>query len=132
MENLPSPMFLSGDALGMAIKPDTKLQMVAVDDIGRVGARAFTDAAKLNGREIEIAGDEVTMPQAAAVLRKSLGRDIQFVEYPLTSVREQSEDLALMLEWFERVGYGADIAALDAEFGPITRLEDWAAKTLSA
>ena len=132
MENLPSPWFLNGDALGTAMKPDTKLQMVAVDDIGRVGARAFTDAAKLNGREIEIAGDEVTMAQAAKVLSKSLGRDIQFVEYPITAVREQSEDMALMLEWFERVGYGADIAALDAEFKRMTRLEEWAAKTLSA
>ncbi|MBS2017469.1 MAG: NmrA/HSCARG family protein [Deltaproteobacteria bacterium] len=132
MENLPSPWFLNGDALGTAMKPDTKLQMVAVDDIGRVGARAFTDAAKLNGREIEIGGDEVTMARAAAVLGKSLARDIQFVEYPITAVREQSEDMALMLEWFERVGYGADIAALDAEFGPMTRLDTWAAKTLSA
>lgn len=31
-------------------------------------------------------------------------------------------------EWFERVGYVADIA----ELGPVTRLGDWAAKTLSA
>lgn len=125
-------MFLKGDTLGTAMKPDTRLQMVAVDDIGRVGARAFIDAARLNGREIEIAGDEVTMAQAAAVLGKSLKRDIQFVEYPITAVREQSEDMALMLEWFERVGYGADIAALGAEFGSMTRLEDWAGKTLSA
>jgi uncharacterized protein YbjT (DUF2867 family) len=132
MENLPSPWFLNGDALGTAMKPDTKLQMVAVDDIGRVGARAFSEAAKLSGRAIEIAGDEVTMTQAAAVLSKSLGRDIQFVEYPITAVREQSEDMALMLEWFERAGYGADIAALDREFGRMTRLEDWAARTLSA
>jgi len=128
MENLPSSWFLNGDALGTAMRPDTKLQMVAVDDIGRIGARAFTDAAKLNGREIEIAGDEATMAQAAALLGKSLGRDIQFVEYPVTAIREQSEDMALMLEWFERVGYGADIAALDAEFGPMTRLPDWAGK----
>ena len=34
--------------------------------------------------------------------------------------------------WFERVGYGADIAALDAELGPMTRLDNWAGKTLSA
>jgi len=72
------------------------------------------------------------MAQAAALLGKSLGRDIQFAEYPITAVREQSEDMALMLEWFERVGYGADIAALDAEFGSMTRLKDWAGKTVSA
>jgi uncharacterized protein YbjT (DUF2867 family) len=130
MENLPSAWFLNGDVLGTAMKPDTRLQMVACDDIGRVGARAFTDAARLNGREIEIAGDTATMGQAAGVLGKYLGRDIQYVEYPISAVREHSEDMALMLEWFERVGYGADIKALDAEFGPMTRLEDWAAKNL--
>lgn len=132
MENLPSPWFLNGDALGTAMKPDTKLQMVAVDDIGRVGARAFTDAAALNGREIEIAGDEVTMAESAATLSKGLGRDIQFVQYPIEAVRAQSEDMALMLEWFEAVGYNADIAALDREFGPMTRFEHWAAQNLSA
>ena len=131
MENLTSPWFLNGDVLGTAMKPDTKVQMVAVDDIGRLGARAFTDAAKLSGRAIELAGDAVTMAQAAAVLSHALGRDIPFVEYPIGAIREQSEDMALMLEWFERVGYGADIAALDDEFGPMTRLKDWAAKTLS-
>jgi uncharacterized protein YbjT (DUF2867 family) len=131
MENLPSPMMLNGDTLGTAMKPDTKLQMVAVDDIGRVGARAFTDAAALSGRAIELAGDAVTMAEAAATLGRSLGRTVQFVEYPIAAVRAQSEDMALMFEWFERVGYGADIAALDAEFGPMTRLEAWA-RTLSA
>lgn len=131
MENLPSPMMLNGDALGVAMKPDTRLQMVAVDDIGRVGARAFTDAAALSGRAIELAGDAVTMAEAAAALGRALGRAIQFVEYPIDAVRAQSEDMALMFEWFEQVGYGADIPALDAEFGAMTRLEAWA-RTLSA
>lgn len=130
MENLPSAWFLNGDTLGTAMKPDTLLQMVAVDDIGRIGARAFTDAAKLNGREIEIAGDKVSMAQAAAVLGKGLKRNIQFVEYPIAAVRAQSEDMAIMLEWFESVGYAGDIPALDAEFGQMTRLEAWASKAL--
>jgi hypothetical protein len=31
-----------------------------------------------------------------------------------------------MLEWFERVGYSADIAGLEREFGrPLTKLPDW-------
>lgn len=130
MENLPSPWFLNGDNLGTAMQPGTKLQMVAVDDIGRIGARAFTDAAKLNRREIEIAGDAATMPQAADLLSKHLGRKISFVQYPIEAVRKNSEDFALMLEWFDKVGYNADIKALDAEFGPMTRLNDWAARNL--
>jgi hypothetical protein len=35
--------------------------------------------------------------------------------------------MALMLEWFERVGYSADIAGLEREFGRmLTKLPDWA------
>ena len=38
--------------------------------------------------------------------------------------------MALMLEWFERVGYSADIAGLEREFGrALTKLRDWAAAT---
>jgi uncharacterized protein YbjT (DUF2867 family) len=57
MENLLSPFSLSGDTLTTAVDPATKLQMVAVDDIGRFGARAFTDAAAMSGRELDLAGD---------------------------------------------------------------------------
>jgi hypothetical protein len=35
--------------------------------------------------------------------------------------------MALMLEWFERVGYSVDIAGLEREFGrALTKLPDWA------
>jgi len=102
--------------------------MIAVRDIGEYGARAFTDAAALNRRELDIAGDAVTMPQAAAALSKGLGRPISFVQIPIAEVRKNSEDFALMLEWFERVGYDANIEANTREFGIApTSLEAWAA-----
>jgi len=46
-------------------------QMIAVDDIGRFGARALTDAATLNRREIDLAGDVRTMPKAAGILTEA-------------------------------------------------------------
>ncbi|MCU1333450.1 MAG: NmrA family protein, partial [Candidatus Angelobacter sp.] len=57
MENLLAPYSLQGSTLAWALGPGTKLQMIAVDDIGWFGARAFTDAAALNRREIDLAGD---------------------------------------------------------------------------
>ena len=36
MENLTSPWFLNGDNLYAALAPTTRLQMIAVDDIGRI------------------------------------------------------------------------------------------------
>jgi uncharacterized protein YbjT (DUF2867 family) len=129
MENLVAPYSLQGSTLASALGPGTKLQMIAVNDIGWFGARAFTDAAALNRREIDLAGDVRTMPAAAEILAEALGRPITFAQTPIEQVRQYSEDTALMLEWFERVGYSADIAGLEREFGrTLTKLPDWAAK----
>jgi uncharacterized protein YbjT (DUF2867 family) len=127
MENLLAPYSLQGSTLAVALGPGTKLQMIAVGDIGWFGARAFTDAAALSGREIDLAGDVRTMPEAAEILTEALGRPIAFAQTPIEQVRQYSKDTALMLEWFERVGYSADIAGLEREFGrALTKLPDWA------
>jgi hypothetical protein len=67
------------------------------------------------------------MPEAAAALSAGLGRTITFVQIPIAEVRKNSEDFALMLEWFERVGYDVDIAGLARESGiHPTTLVEWA------
>jgi len=127
MENLLAPFSLQGSTLAWALEPGTKLQMIAVDDIGWFGARAFTDAAALNRREIDLAGDLRSMPEAAEILTEALGRSIAFVQTPIEAVQQYSKDTALMLQWFDRVGYSADIAGLEREFGrTLTKLPDWA------
>jgi uncharacterized protein YbjT (DUF2867 family) len=127
MENLVSPWFLTGDVLHTALRPTTVLQMIASEDIGQYGARAFVDAVALNGREIDLAGDERTMLDVVRVFSDALGREISFQPTPIEDVRAGSEDFATMLEWFERVGYDVDIAGLEREFGiPPTKLEAWA------
>jgi len=127
MENLTSPWFLSGDTLHAAMKPTTVLQMIAVDDIGKYGALAFTEPLRLKNRAIDIAGDAVNASAPYLPLGKALGRTINFVEVPIEEVRKNSEDLAIMLEWFGDVGYDADIAGHAREFGIApTTLEEWA------
>jgi uncharacterized protein YbjT (DUF2867 family) len=127
MENLLAPYTLQGSTLAIALGPGTRLQMIAVDDIGWFGARAFTDAAALNGREIDLAGDVRTMPETAEILAEAFGRPIAFAQTPIEQIRQFSKDTATMLEWFERVGYSADIAGLEREFGrALTKLPDWA------
>lgn len=127
MENLPSPWFLQGDKLMTAMKPTTKLQMIASDDVGRFGAAAFIDAKKHKNAEIDVAGDSATMVEAAEAVSEVVGKKVTFEAIPIEAVRSNSEDFALMLEWFERVGYSADIASLEATWGirPQT-LKEWA------
>jgi len=126
MENLPSAWFLNGDKLVTALKPETKLQMVAVDDIGKFSAKAFTDADKFKGAEIDYAGDAVTMAEAAAALSELTGKTVTYQPIPISAVRQNSEDFAKMLEWFDAGGYTADIPSLESKWGirPIT-LKQW-------
>ena len=130
MENWLSPWFKPGIDQGklmVGLRPETVLQMIAVQDIGRYGRLAFERHQELNGRAIDIAGDQLTMPQTAAVLSEITGRQITFEPVPLEQVREFSEDFALMLEWFDAVGYDADVAALETQYGVRpTRLREWA------
>jgi uncharacterized protein YbjT (DUF2867 family) len=128
MENLTTPWFLNGDTIYSTLDPATVLQMIAVADIGKYVARTFIDAERLNGREFDIAGDARTLPETAEVLGRAFGRRIQYVRIPLDEVRKNSEDFALMLDWFDRVGYDADITALRREFPQIGwhTFEEWA------
>lgn len=127
MENLLSPWTLRGDQLVSWISPDRELQMIAVDDIGKFGALAFARSEQLAGAAIDIAGDSVTMNQTAAILGSARGRPITLLRQPIEEVRKTSEDLALMAEWFERVGYDADIPMLKRTYDvPLLGLAEWA------
>ena len=117
MENLLSPWSLQGDALAMGLRPDVKLQMIAADDIGKFGAKAFVDADALQNVAFDIGGDAVTMTEAAAALGPLVGKTLGYRQIPIDVVRQQSEDVAKMIEWFESTGYSADIATQEQRFG---------------
>ncbi|HJW13087.1 MAG TPA: NmrA/HSCARG family protein [Thermoanaerobaculia bacterium] len=132
MENFLSPWFLPSiveGKLAMGIEPDTVLQMIAVADIGKYTLLAFERHEEMNGLEIDIAGDQHTIPETAGILGKTTGRKIEFVRVPIEEARKGSADYATMLEWFDRVGYDVDIAGLERRFGiRPTRFAPWAAQ----
>lgn len=130
MENFLSPWFKPGIDQGklmIGIGPTTVLQMIAVRDIGKFGLQAFERHAELNGRAIDLAGDQRTMPDTVQVLSKATGTKIIFEQVPIAEVRKSSEDYALMLEWFDRVGYDVNISALEKQYGiKLLKLAEWA------
>jgi len=132
MENFASAWFKPGIDQGklmIALQPATVLQMIAVADIGRYGLLAFGKHEELSRREIDIAGDQHTMPDTAKILSKAAGRTVTFQQVPIAEVRKLSEDYAIMLKWFDRVGYNVDIAGNAKQYGiKPTKLADWAAR----
>ena len=120
MENLSSPWFKPGiddGVVAIAARPDTRIQMVAVKDIGEYGKLAFEKHEELNGQAIDFAGDEMTPVEIAAALSEVTGREINHFQVPIEQVREFSEDFAIMLEWFDAVGYSVDIQGNQAGDG---------------
>jgi uncharacterized protein YbjT (DUF2867 family) len=130
MENLLGQGMKPQDGvLAIGMKPDTRLQMIAVEDIGKYAFAAFDRADQLNGRDFDIAGDELTGPEMAAVISEVSGRKVEFKQVPIEQIRAFSEDYAIMLEWFDEVGYDVDIEATSSEFGiRPTRFAEWARK----
>jgi uncharacterized protein YbjT (DUF2867 family) len=133
MDNLLAPWnrpALQEGKLTMAMPAERPLQQVAVSDIGAFAAALIERREAVFGKRYDIAGDELTGTEAAAVVAKASGREIRFEGFPPDALRSSSEDMALMFEWFDRVGYSADIEALRREFKEVAWLtfEAWASQ----
>ena len=133
MENLLQPWSLPSlrqGKLAMALPASRSLQQIAVADIGAFVAAVIERGDTVFGRRFDIAGDELTGEEAAAILSKVTGREIHYEGFPPDVLRAQSEDLALMFEWFDRTGYAADIESLRRDFPEVKwhTFEEWARK----
>jgi uncharacterized protein YbjT (DUF2867 family) len=111
--------------LAVPMPPDVALQMVSVNDVGAIAAMAFMEPTEWASRSLEIAGDERTMPEVAAALSDHLGRKVEYQQVPIEQVRAQSEDAAVMYEWFVTDGYEAPIDELRLLHPGLLNLEQW-------
>ncbi len=131
------PVFFMENLLGMAgmvregkiespLTPDRKLQMIAVDDIGALAASAFEHQQKWTGRALDIADDEISPKDLAALLSRVLGREVRYTQTPWDEYeRRAGREMTAMWRWFQDAGYHADIAAVRREYPPLTTLERW-------
>ena len=132
-DNMMAPFVLPGLQNGVfaqALAAETKLQSVSVKNIGEFGALVLSRKADFLGKRVNIAGDSLTGPEYARAIGKAGGREIGYTAVPVEQVRQMSEDMALMYEWFEKVGYSADIEGLRRDYPQVRweRFGDWAAR----
>jgi uncharacterized protein YbjT (DUF2867 family) len=64
------------------VRADKPYQTIATDDIGAFVAMAFERPAEFIGKEPEIAGSELTNPEAAKVFSRVLGKPVKFQKLP--------------------------------------------------
>jgi uncharacterized protein YbjT (DUF2867 family) len=105
-----------GGTLPQPLDPGKPFQQVAVEDIGAFVAMAFEHPEEWIGREVEIAGDERTMPEIAETFGRVIGREVSYYQVPWDRFEEQmGEEYAVMYRWFNDVGYEAEVEALRRE-----------------
>ena len=113
-------------SLALPLKPETRLQMIAVDDIGGFAAAAFEKPGHWQGQTRDIAGDELAMSEVADKLGRSSGREVQYRQIPWDeSEQKMGGDLTRMWRWFEEVGYHVDISVLRQEYPQLTGFDRW-------
>jgi len=143
MENFLASYMADGLAQGsisLAVPATRRMQQIAVADIAQFTALVIERRESFLGKRIDIASDELTMATAAAVISEVSGRQIEYTALPIDAVRQWNEDQARMLEWFDRVGYDADIVGLRSlypevdwhRFSTWAREQDWSATAVPA
>ncbi|MGW0231358.1 NmrA/HSCARG family protein [Actinopolymorpha singaporensis] len=116
--------------VNLPLRPDRPLQLVAADDIGWFAADdigwfaadAFDHPDSYLGRQLELAGDQLTLPEIAAAFEQVTGVPTRYHAAPITS---------RMYEWFAESGYQADIAALRERHPDMLTFTDFLTRRLA-
>src|SRR5215472_12953527 len=95
------------------IRAEKPYQTIASEDIGAFAALAFKRPQEFIGLELEIAGSELTNPEAAQVFSRVLGKPVKFRKLPMPMVRlVLGKEFYQMFRWFNDAGFKADVAGL--------------------
>jgi uncharacterized protein YbjT (DUF2867 family) len=78
-----------GGTLAQPLDPDKSFQQVAVEDIGAFAAIAFERPEEWIGREVDLAGDEQTMPEIAETFGRVAGKESATTRSPGTTLRSR-------------------------------------------
>ena len=113
--------------LALPLAEGVGLQMVTNDDLGHAAAVAIANPEEFVGESIDLAGDERSLVETAEILTEVTGRDVEAVHVPIEDAYETfGEEFTVMCEWFNEVGYSADVPALGDRFGfEFTTLEEY-------
>ncbi len=130
MDQFAEEWTLQGLRTGLFGRPmpaERPLALIAVADIGAFAALVLTRPDEFVGRRIDIASDERTGYEIAALLGRGCRREVTYQEFPIEYAEAHSPDLAAMFRYFATVGLDVDVAELRRDYPDVGwhSLPDW-------
>src|SRR5258708_38187127 len=123
MSDLSSTIEAEADGRLLVVRQAFRLQMIAIEDIGKFAALAFAHPASYLRKAIELAGAELIPSEIAESIERVSGKPTRFVELPMAQLRRFDAKIARMYEWFNESGYQADIPTLQKLHPELLTLE---------
>lgn len=120
---------LARGVLETALHEDTRMDLIATDDVGKFAAAAFAEPDRFNKQEIGLAAESLTMSEVAQILSEVSGKPV-----PARALTEAemlasgaAEALVSSQAWANVEGYKVDIDALKQWHVPLTSFREWIA-----
>lgn len=101
-----------------------KLQMIAVEDIGKWVVLAFVRPEQYLNQNIEIAGDELSYSEIQAAWKKVKGKK-QFAILLPKFVISMMGEAGRMFLWFGKEGYQSDLGQCKTQICTMSSFEQW-------
>ena len=120
------PQLRQGEIL-TAFPPDTRLQLIAGDDVGAFARAALVEPARFDRQNIDLAAEALTMTEVAAILSRHCSRPVRARSATPKEVKAagQFPGWVRTQEWIGEVGYRADIGALAPWGVALTSFDSW-------
>ncbi len=102
------------------------MQMIALEDLGRINAEILCHPKRYAGQSLELSGQAITGDDLEQAFSHAAGRPIRYQRFPeqLLATNAFLRELTALVDNGVVSGV-ADIPALEREFGPMLSLEQW-------
>lgn len=127
LSGLMAPQLKAGKLYG-TVAPDALIKMNSGEDTARLAALAFENPEKFNGRELNVASDELSWAEVAATLSEVTGKKVTYQQVS----RQEAVELGMLegtlkaMEWIAETGYGFDVQETAQHGVPLKRFAQWA------
>jgi len=106
--------------------PDRELYFIAIQDIGFLVGEAFAHPQEWLGKAINIAGDSMTVEEYVGTYSSVMNREIVYTQLPLEQyLQTMPQPLRPLFQWYDEVGYTADVVALRQRYPNLITLEQY-------